>query len=226
MKPWTNIIPQSDLDKYEKAGFGGASPLGKKPALLIIDVQYRTVGTTPMPFDEAVKEFRTSTGEVGWKAVANIVPLLALFRERGWPVIYPYVAKKIAHDFGRLAEKAPGLMTIADKGYEFVAEVAPGEKDLLLPKRHPSAFFGTPLVSYLVDMGVDTLITTGCSTSGCVRGTVVDGFSYNFRVGVPSDAVFDRSEVSHAVNLFDLASKYADVSTTAEMIEKLRAIQP
>ncbi len=226
MKPWTNIIPQSDLDNYEKAGFGGASPLGKKPALLIIDVQYRTVGTTPMPFDEAVKEFRTSTGEVGWKAVANIVPLLALFRERGWPVIYPYVAPKIAHDFGRLAEKSPGLMTIAAKGYEFVAEVAPGEKDLLLPKRHPSAFFGTPLVSYLVDMGVDTLITTGCSTSGCVRGTVVDGFSYNFRVGVPSDAVFDRSEVSHAVNLFDLASKYADVSTTAEMIEKLRAIQP
>ena len=206
------------------AGFGGASPLGKKPALLIIDVQYRTVGTTPMPFEEAVKEFKTSCGEVGWKAVANIVPLLALFRERGWPVIYPYVAPKIAHDFGRLAEKAPGLMTVSAKGYEFVAEIAPTEADLLLPKRHPSAFFGTPLVSYLLDMGVDTLITAGCSTSGCVRGTVVDGFSYNFRVGVPSDAVFDRSETSHAVNLFDLASKYADVSTTEEMIAKLRAI--
>lgn len=224
MKPWTNVIPKSDLDRYELAGFGGASPLGTKPALLIIDVQYRTVGTTPMPFEEAVKEFRTSCGEVGWKAVANIVPLLALFRERGWPVIYPYVAPKIAQDFGRLAEKSPGLMNIAAKGYEFVAEVAPSENDLLLPKRHPSAFFGTPLVSYLVDMGVDTLITTGCSTSGCVRGTVVDGFSYNFRVGVPSDAVFDRSETSHAVNLFDLASKYADVSSTEEMLTKLRAI--
>lgn len=224
MKPWTNIIPQSDIERYELAGFGGSSKLGTKPALLIIDVQYRTVGTTPRPFEEAVKEFKTSCGEVGWKAVANIVPLLALFREKNWPVIYPYVAPKIAHDFGRLAEKSPGLMNIAAKGYEFVEEVAPSDKDLLLPKRHPSAFFGTPLVSYLVDMGVDTLITTGCSTSGCVRGTVVDGFSYNFRVGVPSDAVFDRSETSHAVNLFDLASKYADVSTTAEMIDKLRAI--
>jgi nicotinamidase-related amidase len=133
-------------------------------------------------------------------------------------------APKIAHDYGRLAEKSPGIMTIAAKGYEFVSEVAPSSEDLLLPKRHPSAFFGTPLVSYLVDLGVDTLITTGCSTSGCVRGTVVDGFSYNFRVGVPSDAVYDRSETSHAVNLFDLASKYADVTTTAEMLDKLRAI--
>jgi maleamate amidohydrolase len=223
-KPWTNIIPDSDLKKYELAGFGGVSELGKKPALLIIDVQYRTVGTTPMPFEEAVKEFRTSCGEVGWKAVENISKLLELFRERDWPVIYPYVAPKIAHDFGRLAEKSPGLMNIAAKGYEFVEEIKPSEKDLLLPKRHPSAFFGTPLVSYLVDMGVDTLITTGCSTSGCVRGTVVDGFSYNFRVGVPHDATYDRSEVSHAVNLFDLASKYADVSSTDEMIAKLRAI--
>jgi maleamate amidohydrolase len=224
MKPWTNIIPEADLTRYEQAGFGGASPLGKKPALLIIDVQYRTVGTRPMPFEEAVQEFRTSCGEVGWHAIANISRLLELFRERGWPVIYPYVAPKIAHDFGRLAEKAPGLMTIAAKGYDFVTEIEPSEQDLLLPKRHPSAFFGTPLVSYLVDMGVDTLITTGCSTSGCVRGTAVDGFSYNFHIGVPSDAVFDRSETSHAVNLFDLASKYADVSTTDEMIAKLRAI--
>ena len=224
MKPWDDIIPQSDIERYAKAGFGGTSKLGKRPALLIIDVQYRTVGTTPLPFDEAVKEFPTSCGDAGWNAIANIKPLLALFRERRWPVIYPYVAPKIAHDFGRLAEKAPALMTVAPKGYEFVEEVKPAPEDLLLPKRHPSAFFGTPLVSYLVDLGVDTLITTGCTTSGCVRGTVVDGFSYNFRVGVPSDAVYDRSDVSHAVNLFDLASKYADVSTTAEMIEKLRSI--
>jgi len=223
MKPWDNIIPESDLERYALAGFGGSTPLGKKPALLIIDVQYRTTGTHPMPFEEAVKEFQTSCGDTAWKAIPNIAKLLGYFRENKLPVIYPYVAPKIAHDYGRLAEKSPGIMGIPAKGYDFVEEVAPQPEDLLLPKRHPSAFFGTPLVSYLVDLGVDTLIVTGCSTSGCVRGTVVDGFSYNFRVGVASDGVYDRSEVSHAVNLFDLASKYAEVAPADELIAKLAA---
>ena len=73
-------------------------------------------------------------------------------------------------------------MGVAARGYDFVAEVAPREGDVLLPKKHPSAFFGTPLASYLVGLGADTLVVTGCTTSGCVRGTVVDGFAYNFRV--------------------------------------------
>jgi maleamate amidohydrolase len=88
-----------------------------------------------------------------------------------------------------------------------------------VPKKHPSAFFGTPLASYLINTGADTLVVTGCSTSGCVRGTVVDGFAYNFRVLVPQDAVFDRSRVSHAVNLFDMAEKYADVMPTDEALD-------
>ena len=66
------------------------------------------------------------------------------------------------------------------------------------------------------------MIVTGCTTSGCVRGSVVDAFAYNFRVAVPSDAVYDRSAVSHAVNLFDMSEKYADVMTTEECMQKLR----
>ena len=220
-KPWDGIIPQQELLAYQKAGFGAHSGLGKRPGLLIIDVQYRTVGTQPKPFFEAIREFPTSCGEVGWQAVEKIAPLLDLFREKDWPVIYPYVAPKIEHDYGRLTEKVPALMTIAADGYEFVPSVAPGPKDLLLPKRHPSAFFGTPLVSYLINLSVDTLVVTGCTTSGCVRSTVVDAFSYNFRVRVPQDAVYDRSATSHAVNLFDMSAKYADVSTTEELIASL-----
>jgi maleamate amidohydrolase len=219
--PWDEVIPQSERDAYAAAGFGGPSGLGKRPALVIIDVQYRTVGTEPKPFMEAIKEFPTSCGDVGWDAVHRIAELIKVFRANDWPVIYPYVAPKIAHDHGRLAEKIPALMNVSAKGYEFVEEVAPHETDLLLPKRHPSAFFGTPLVSYLINLGVDSLIVTGCTTSGCVRGTVVDGFSNNFRIGVPHDAVYDRSATSHAVNLFDMASKYADVVSTDEMIERL-----
>ncbi len=224
MKPWSGIIPQRELDIYRNASFGGSSELGKRPALLIIDVQYRTVGTKRVPIEESMKEFPASTGEIGWNAIDNIVPLLGLFRERGWPVIYPYVAPKIASDYARIAEKSPGLMTAPGKGYDFVEEIAPRDGELTLPKRHPSAFFGTPLASYLIAMGADTLVVTGCATSGCVRGTVVDGFSYNFRVAVPQDAVFDRSQVSHAVNLFDMASKYAEVAPTADIMDRLRKI--
>jgi nicotinamidase-related amidase len=92
---------------------------------------------------------------------------------------------------------------------------------VLLPKKHPSAFFGTPLASYLIDLRVDTLVVTGCTTSGCVRGSVVDAFAYNFRVLVPWDAVYDRSQVSHAVNLFDMSEKYADVMSAADALERL-----
>jgi len=226
MKPWDKLIPQSELDIYRNAGFGGAQDLGKRPALLIIDVQYRTVGSRRVPIQESMKEFKTSCGEIAWAAVDRIGLLLKLFRRRSWPVIYPYVAPKIASDYTRISEKSPGLMSASARGYDFVEEVAPLEAELTLPKRHPSAFFGTPLTSYLIGFGVDTLVVTGCATSGCVRGTVVDGFSCNFRVAVPHDAVFDRSQVSHAVNLFDMASKYAEVDSTAVMLERLERIGP
>jgi nicotinamidase-related amidase len=225
MKPWDGIIPEEEQRAYRAAGFGRRSGLGKRPALLVIDVQYRTVGTKPAPFWEAIQEFPTSCGEVGWKAVARIQELLALFREKGWPVLYPHVAPKEGFDTGRLAEKVPALMKVARHGYDFVAEVAPQGNDVLLPKKHPSAFFGTPLASYLIDLGADTLVVTGCTTSGCVRGSVVDAFAYNFRVMVPQDAVYDRSAVSHAVNLFDMSEKYADVMSTAECLDALRALE-
>lgn len=221
-KPWDGIITEEEKRIYEAAGFGRPSGMGQRPALLIIDVQYRTVGTKPAPFWEAVKEFPTSCGDVGWQAVGQIEKLLALFRKNDWPVLYPHVAPKEKFDSGRLAEKVPALMTVAAEGYNFVPEVAPREGDILLPKKHPSAFFGTPLASYLIDLGADTLVVTGCTTSGCVRGTVVDGFAYNFKITVPHDAVYDRGPTAHAVNLFDMSEKYADVMSTQDCIGALK----
>jgi maleamate amidohydrolase len=226
MKPWDGIISKEEQEAYRAVGFGRPTGIGRHPALVIIDVQYRTVGTEPRPFWEAIKEFPTSCGEVGWAAVRNIQSLLLLFREAGWPVLYPYVSQKESFDQGRLSDKVPSIMGITARGYDFVAEVAPREGDVLVPKKHPSAFFGTPMASYLVGLGADTLVVTGCTTSGCVRGTVVDGFAYNFRCLVPYDCVYDRSAVSHAVNLFDISQKYADVMSSAEAIEKLRDLSP
>jgi maleamate amidohydrolase len=223
-RPWDAYIPEEEQRAYRAVGFGRPTGFGKRPALLIIDVQYRTVGTKPMPFWEAIKEFPTSCGEVAWDAVGNIAKLLTVFRANGWPVLYPYVSPKQGFDAGRLSEKVPSIMGVASRGYDFVDPIAPQDSDILLPKKHPSAFFGTPLASYLINVQADTLVVTGCSTSGCVRGTVVDGFAYNFRAIVPQDAVFDRSQVSHAVNLFDMAEKYADVMTTDDVIKQLETI--
>ncbi|WP_377299450.1 isochorismatase family protein [Rhizobium sp. SGZ-381] len=222
--PWDGIISEAEQAAYKAVGFGRSSGLGKRPALLIIDVQYRTVGSRPMPMEEAIKEYATSCGETAWAAVHKIRALLDLFRAKGWPVMYPHVAPKLSFDAGRLSEKIPAIMDIPTEGYNFVKEIAPVEGDTLLPKKHPSAFFGTPLASYLINAQADTVVITGCSTSGCVRGSVVDSFAYNFKTIVPQDAVYDRSPTSHAVNLFDMASKYADVASTEDILEKLKAI--
>ena len=220
MASWDGVIGEEEIDRYAKAGFGGEGGIGARPALLIIDVQYRTVGTTPKPYWDAIKEYPTSCGDVGWDAVGNIAKLVALFRQKGFPILYPHVAQKnSATDGGRLAAKIPSIMGIDAKGYDFVEEIAPVKGDVLLPKKHPSAFFGTPLVSHLVDLGVDTLIVTGCTTSGCVRSSVTDAFAYNFKVLVPDDAVYDRSPTSHAVNLWDMNAKYADVYPSTRILK-------
>jgi nicotinamidase-related amidase len=223
-KPWESVIPAEEQRAYDAAGFGKPTGVGKRPALLVIDVQYRTAGTKPAPYWDAIKEFPTSCGEVAWAAIPRIRQLLDLFRERDWPVLYPHISPKQSFDYGRIADKIPALMTVSSRGYDFVEEIAPNEGDILLPKKHPSAFFGTPLASYLIDKGADSLVVTGCTTSGCVRCSVVDGFAYNFKVLVPHDACYDRSATSHAVNLFDIAAKYADVMSTDEAIAALRGI--
>lgn len=222
VRPWGGVVTDDDERRYEAAGFGKPVGVGTRPALLIIDAQYRTVGMTPKPFFQSVDEdFTTSCGETGWEALTNVAELLPVFRRNGWPVLYPHVAPKQSFDNGRLGAKVPGIMNISEEGYKFVDIIAPEPGEILLPKRHPSAFFGTPLLSYLIERQIDTLVVTGATTSGCVRGTVVDAFSYNFRVLVPHDAVYDRTETVHKVNLFDMAQKYADVASTDEVVAQL-----
>lgn len=223
-RPWEGIIPDDEIETYRLAGLGAPGGFGARPALAIIDVQYRSVGEQPQPIREAIKQYSVSCGEAGWQAVAHIRSLLDVFRERNWPILYPYVAPKSAHDRDSFAAKVPGVMAIPARGYEFVEEIAPRPSDIVIPKKQASAFFGTSLASYLIGLKVDTLILTGCTTSGCVRATAVDGCQLNFKIVVPEDAVFDRSPTSHAVNLFDLTSKYADVMPTADLVKRLHSL--
>jgi len=217
--PWTNIISEEELTIYREAGFGTSFTGEIRPALLVIDVQYRSVGHRKLPVLQSVREeYPTSCGENGWRAIPNIARLIKKFRELGYPVIFPHVAVKTAQDGGRFADKAPAIMSIPEQGYQFVEEVAPAPDDILVPKYHPSAFFGTPLISHLINHKIDTVFLTGCTTSGCVRASAIDATSYGFRIVVPEDGAFDRSQTSHAVNLFDMASKYADVMSTDDAL--------
>jgi len=217
-RPWDGIISETDIELYRAAGFGKPLALGKRPALLVIDVQYRTVSASPKPIREAIKEYPTSCGEVGWRAVRSIEKLIEAFRRNALPLLYPCVAPKGSHDSGGFAAKVPGVLSIPARGYDFVDEIAPHKADIVLPKAHASAFFGTVLASHLVHLGVDSLVLAGCTTSGCVRATAVDACQLTYPVLIPEECVYDRSTVSHAVNLFDLASKYADVLPLADAI--------
>ncbi|MBB5215672.1 isochorismatase family protein [Parapusillimonas granuli] len=224
--PWQHVVTEEELSIYQAAGFGKRFQGEIRPALLVIDVQYRSVGHERLPIMESIKrEYPTSCGEYGWRAVPHIARLIQAFRQRNLPVIFPHVAYKENHDGQRFADKAPGIMSIPRQGYEMVKECAPEPGDILLPKHHASAFFGTPLVSYLTTQNANCVVVTGTTTSGCVRASAVDASSYGYHVIVPHDAVFDRSQTSHAVNLFDMNSKYADVMSTDEMLALIPAAQ-
>jgi maleamate amidohydrolase len=224
-RPWDGVITPEDIQVYEKAGFGRKGGLGSRPGIVIIDVQYRTVGLEPAPILEAMERYYpTACGEDGWRAVQHMARLLEKARPLSIPVFYPYVSPKEQYDAGRLGSKVPTIMQVDQKGYEFVPGCEPHPGDVLIPKKHPSAFFGTPMASYLIDKGVDTLLVCGCTTSGCVRATVADAFAYNFKVAVIEECVYDRGKVSHAVNLFDIQSKYADVISLEEARAYLGAL--
>jgi maleamate amidohydrolase len=221
LAPWSAVVGPADEALYERAGFARSGGLGTRVALLVIDVQYRTVGHTRAPIETAMSEYPTACGERGWSAVDRIERLLAAARERDVAVFFPHVAPKTAATSGRFRAKSPTLASRDAAAYAFVAQAAPRGDEVTIPKDHPSAFFATALISQLVERGIDTLLLAGATTSGCVRATAVDAFSYGFRVGIVADAVYDRTDVAHQASLFDLNAKYGDVIDAATAIAHL-----
>lgn len=225
---WRSVIPERDRAVYAAAGYGGRLPRGRRPALLVIDTTYGFVGRERLPILESIRDYPNSCGEAGWRAVDVIVGLLGLVRELGWPVVYSAGFTQLGiRGVGRWADKHPRSVSASPSdSNEVVAEIAPLPDEPVLPKTKPSLFHGTPLLDLLVADGIDSLVVTGGTTSGCVRATVVDAFSHNLAVLVAEDGVFDRGELSHAVNLFDMDEKYADVLPAAEIADWLRGVGP
>jgi nicotinamidase-related amidase len=220
---WDRHLTERDKQVIAASGYASRAGFGKRPALMIVDVSYNFLGDKPEPILESIRKWRNSCGEDGWRAVAVNRTLIDACHAKGLPVFYSTNTRRSdGFDAGSWKWKNAREFESYDQeinGNEIVAEIAPEPHDVVIHKTKASAFFGTPLLSFLVDLKVDSLFVTGVSTSGCVRATVLDAFSNNLRCAVVEDATFDRLEVSHAINLCDMNAKYADVVHSAEVIE-------
>lgn len=196
-------------------GFGGSLGYGRRAALILIDMMhgYFDEGS---PFQLPSSDCLTSASRV-----------LQAARASGTMVVHTKVVfGPDAIDAGVFVKKIPALRAYIGENLvnELMAEVAPLASELVIVKQYASAFFGTSLASTLQAGGVDTLLITGVSTSGCVRATGVDAIQHGFTPKVVRDAVGDRGPGPHEANLYDLQAKYADVVSEREVIDYLASL--
>jgi maleamate amidohydrolase len=213
MAIWDDLIPQEDLKMFAKSKMGGKAGYGKRPAIVVVDMTYGFV-------DDA---YPLGCSKMGWPAVRANKQLLGKGREVGVPILFTRgYHPKTSTERGRW-KSVTSLETkdLDPKFHEIVEEIRPLPDEVVITKIFPSAFFNTNLISMLNYHNVDTVIVTGMTTSGCVRATAVDAFSYNFMVVIPEECVGDRGMVSHKVSLFDMHMKYADVVPLAEVLRYL-----
>lgn len=222
---WDDFLTEQDKAHLEILGLKKRrEAFGKKPAILNID-NYRSVaGDEPMDILEMIKTWPGAMGYAAWEALDNIADLLKTAREAGIPCAHVHglpVEESGISPWGsggkKPADMTPEERDRYERRYEFMPQAMPVEGEIVLKKTAPSAFFGTPLMAGLNAWDIDTLIVTGESTSGCVRASVIDAKSYRFNVVVAEECVYDRHEVSHAINLFDMNQKYATVLPLAEI---------
>ncbi|MQA03422.1 MAG: isochorismatase family protein [Streptosporangiales bacterium] len=215
-RPWETYVPTAELEDLAAAGFGARQGAGLRPCRVIVDVVMSFLGPRPGSADPPSV---MGCGEMGWARLPVIVDLVETMRADAVPVVFTR-GDPTDKAFCGGSIKRTSDAGLARRVHEapFPPELVPRDDEYVLAKPKASAFFGTPLVSYLVRTGVDTLVLAGATTSGCVRATAVDAASHNFRVAVVEDACFDRSAFAHAANLFDIDLKYGDVVGSGEAL--------
>ena len=202
-------------DNY-RGVFDTALGFGNHPAVIVVDfVKAYTTPGAPF-FGQGVVE-----------AVDESVALLEAARETKVPVLYTQVVyHPSGADGGLFFQKVPSLKLFV-KGEplgEIDAKIAPHPQDFIITKQYPSCFFGTSLSSTLKTLGIDTIVLIGCSTSGCVRATAVDGIQHGYRVIVPRECAGDRHDGPHDAALFDINAKYGDVVSKTDVINWFKTI--
>lgn len=217
---WKDIVSDEVIEIY--GAYRRKLYVGQRPALLAIDLYKKAYQGGNRPVVEVNREFSGSCGENAWKAMPPTLELFAAARRAGIPIIYST----------RHADTAGVHSTNRSMGrededvYAIKEEFAPQAGDLVIHKERASAFFGTPLIAHLRRLGVESLIICGESTSGCVRASTVDAYSYGFHNVLVEECCYDRSMLSHKVNLFDLHHKYADVMKVNQIIRTLESRIP
>jgi maleamate amidohydrolase len=224
------LTPQDQLVEAgrSRVRFG----FGERPALLLVDLYRAVFGDAPVPLPEAMRDWPNSCGLAAWEAVPHIQRLLAAARGARIPVFYSTdMNMQGTPMLGWASRSRPGNVRAPDslemaarrlRMNEIIDEVAPFPGELVIQKAGPSVFSGTPFLGQLTARKIDTIIVGGESTSGCVRAAVVDGCTQRFNMIVAEECVFDRTQASHAINLFDMNQKYADVLPLEEILAHLR----
>jgi nicotinamidase-related amidase len=232
---WDKFLTEKDKEhiaategRRRRVGFG------KKTALVIVDMYRGVFGDEPEPLLESVKKWPGSCGMNGWNTLPYFQTLLAEARAAKIPVVHITMMDDAGVEGWAVKRGMPKPTPPTDpealdrqrRRSEIMPEVAPVPGEAVLKKVAPSAFWGTPLEAHLNYNDIDTVIAVGESTSGCLRATVVEGTSHRFRMIVAEECSFDRHETAHAMNLFDMHQKYADVLPLSEVVEYLRSLHP
>jgi maleamate amidohydrolase len=214
---WKDVVNEEILEIYE--AYHRKIYVGANPAILAIDLYNKAYEGGNKPVREVNRQFSGSCGENAWKAIEPTQKLFAAARKAGVPVVY--TTRHVDTRGVQSTNRNMGRDALKADVYDIKPELAPQPGELVIYKERASGFFGTPLVAHLRMMGIDSLIICGESTSGCVRASTVDAYSYGFHNVVVEECTYDRSMLSHKVNLFDLHHKYADVMHVDEVIAHL-----
>ncbi|MCC5958733.1 MAG: isochorismatase family protein [Rhodobacteraceae bacterium] len=219
---WKDVVPDDLLEIY--APYTRATSVGPNPALLLIDLYNLAYQGGPVSPLDLQDTYPSSCGIYAHQAIAPTRQLIAAARAAGIPVIYctgdtaPMAAPK---DVSATRRKMSPRRA-AD--FQIWHDFAPQDGDVIIRKQRASIFAGTPLISHLTKLGVQSVIVCGESTSGCVRASCVDAYSNGFKVSLVEECTFDRHELIHKINLFDLHHKYADVMAVDEVVDHLSGI--
>jgi len=222
---WEDLL--DDEVRALSANYAERIGLRDRPALLCIDNYNAVFGDRSEPLLEAMKRFPQSCGEAAWKAVEPTLRLLDAARDAGLPIIHTTRDDR-AHATGSPMPSTKRRNSGGDPQWDHAhfPPLRPLPGEMVLHKPRASVFFGTALASHLTQLGVNTVLVCGNSTSGCVRASVTDAYMLGLRVGVAEECVFDRNWLSHKVNLYDINTKYADVMFLDEMLAYLRGLPP
>jgi nicotinamidase-related amidase len=219
---WKDVVTPDVIDIYSH--YARDTFVGSAPALLAIDLYELAYQGGAKPVAELHKSYPSACGEHAHAAIAPTMRLLGAGRAAGLPIFFTTQDTRPEGAPGRINATKRRAVPQDPSLYAIRSDFKPQPGEVVIPKQRASGFYGTPLLAHLTQLGIQTVIVCGESTSGCVRASAVDAYSSGFHVVIVEECCFDRSMLSHKINLFDLHHKYADVMHVEDVVAHLQRI--